>query len=74
MALWKSIFMNGILCLNKDNWLDVKETRRFDTNSSEENGQKFRSLQVKFAVEQEWVNIILRSLSQVRATIYNWKE
>ena len=29
------------------------ETGRFDTNSSSEIAEKFRSLQVKFAVEQE---------------------
>ena len=41
---------------------------RFDTNSSSEITQKFRSLQVKFAIEQEkhFVSVnILRSLSQV---------
>ena len=31
----------------------VKETGRFDMNSSSEIAQKFRSLPVKFAIEQE---------------------
>ena len=31
----------------------ISETGRFDTNPSNEIAQKFRSLQVKFAVEQE---------------------
>ena len=66
----------------KGNWsflylLSRFDTSRFDTNSSSETAQNFRSLQVKFAVEPQkktfWVNI-LRSLSQVRETIYTSKE
>jgi len=41
------------------------ETGRFYTNSSSEIAQKFRSLQVKFAIEQE---------KQVRKTKYTLRE
>ena len=34
-------------------WGDVKETGRFDTNSSSKTAQKFLSLQVNFGIEQE---------------------
>ena len=52
------------------------ETGRFDTNSSSKVAKKFRSFQVKFAIEQEkssWVNI-LRGLRwyEYRKTAQNY--
>ena len=63
-------------CLGREA-LTEKIQSRFDTNSSSEIAQKFLSLQVKFAIEQEkhFVGVnILRSLSQVRETIDTSKE